>query len=245
MSSAAVGGLAHTNQQSPSARDPAEVAVPPRGQRWLPDCAECLLMQRPAHACPFGKTRGPSPWRLRTCRGRSGVLSLRVRRSWSTTTGQVGRPRERFWRSTMILCTDCGEQNELATVFCTRCGVFLEWEGERVNVPASDAAVSRGAALGPSASPGSGFVPLPAPEPRLPDGVTSRQRRAVRRRSLRLVKWPVIVPTGSRICGGCGMPNQSTRLFCAKCGFSMVDARVVREMPRWRRLLWRARISCQ
>jgi hypothetical protein len=52
----------------------------------------------------------------------------------------------------------------------------------------------------------------------------------------------VIVPTGSRICGSCGMPNQSTRRFCAKCGFSLVDAKVVQKAPWWRRMLGRERV---
>jgi hypothetical protein len=52
----------------------------------------------------------------------------------------------------------------------------------------------------------------------------------------------VNVPTGSLICGSCGMPNQSTRRFCAKCGFSLVDAKIVQKPAWWRRLLGRERV---
>lgn len=51
-----------------------------------------------------------------------------------------------------------------------------------------------------------------------------------------------VVPPGARICGGCGMPNEATRWFCAKCGFSLVGAEVVRPAPWWRRLLGRRRV---
>lgn len=64
----------------------------------------------------------------------------------------------------------------------------------------------------------------------------------MKRRPVRRAKSPVIVPTGSRICGACGMPNESTRRFCAKCGFSLADAKVVRKAAWWRRLFGRERV---
>jgi hypothetical protein len=64
----------------------------------------------------------------------------------------------------------------------------------------------------------------------------------VKRKLSRRSKSPVIVPTGSRICGSCGMPNEGTRRFCAKCGFSLVDAKVIRKTAWWRRFLGRERI---
>lgn len=138
----------------------------------------------------------------------------------------------------MILCNDCGEQNEEGTVFCTRCGVFLEWEGEHVTPVPSTAApqpVVQAAQLSP----------LPALEEpasaEIPEGV-SRQPQVVKRKMARRSKSPVIVPTGSRICGGCGMPNEASRRFCAKCGFSLVDARVIRKAPWWRRVTGRERV---
>lgn len=35
----------------------------------------------------------------------------------------------------MIICTNCGHQNEGGDTFCGSCGTFLEWAGERVAVP--------------------------------------------------------------------------------------------------------------
>ncbi|MFI5733413.1 zinc ribbon domain-containing protein [Kribbella sp. NPDC051587] len=170
----------------------------------------------------------------------------------------------------MILCSDCGEQNEDGAVFCARCGVFLEWEGEKVEaatqvvvrpqeaaqppaeVPVVATAVAQETAVPPTESaPPPRPVPLPAPEQtaRQPEVQQqparqpgSRQPQTVKRKMPRRSKSPVIIPTGSRICGGCGMPNESTRRFCAKCGFSLVDAKVIRKTAWWRRLLGRERV---
>ncbi|MGH9023265.1 MAG: zinc-ribbon domain-containing protein, partial [Acidimicrobiia bacterium] len=32
----------------------------------------------------------------------------------------------------MIICTQCGHENEDEDGFCGSCGEFLEWSGERV-----------------------------------------------------------------------------------------------------------------
>ncbi|MGW5366301.1 NADase-type glycan-binding domain-containing protein [Actinopolymorpha pittospori] len=45
----------------------------------------------------------------------------------------------------MIICAGCGERNADGVVFCAQCGVFLEWEGEKVSDPN---AASRGAGAG-------------------------------------------------------------------------------------------------
>lgn len=184
----------------------------------------------------------------------------------------------------MILCSDCGEQNEDGTVFCARCGVFLEWEGEKVEKPGAvptqvvvqpqeAPAIAQPAAEVPVvAQPAAAAVaaqtaplttvpaqeitgsqrpvPVPAPEQvaRQPEAQQparqpgSRQPQTVKRKMPRRSKSPVIIPTGSRICGGCGMPNEGTRRFCAKCGFSLVDAKVIRKTAWWRRFLGRERV---
>ncbi|GAA3582009.1 hypothetical protein GCM10022235_60500 [Kribbella ginsengisoli] len=158
----------------------------------------------------------------------------------------------------MILCNDCGEQNQEGTVFCARCGVFLEWEGEHVT-PVAAAAKPAALAPPPVENP---LLPLPAPDPAAsrrdrggvseaeprevgasePEAVVSRQPQAVRRKMARRSRSPVIVPTGSRVCGGCGMPNEASRRFCAKCGFSLIDAQVIRKAPWWRRVTGRERV---
>ncbi|TCO50568.1 hypothetical protein EV646_102642 [Kribbella antiqua] len=137
----------------------------------------------------------------------------------------------------MILCNDCGEQNEDNTAFCTRCGVFLEWEGEKVSPAEQATVVVKPPAEAVPAAVSAARPPLPAPEQ-----LEARQPQTVKRRMPRRSKSPVIVPTGSRICGGCGMPNEGTRRFCAKCGFSLADAKVIRKTAWWRRLLGRERI---
>ncbi|HEY0471822.1 MAG TPA: zinc ribbon domain-containing protein [Kribbella sp.] len=158
----------------------------------------------------------------------------------------------------MVLCKDCGEQNEEGSPFCVRCGVFLEWEGERTKTPAG-AAVSEGAQtenadsalpgppgglrVGPdftTADPKEGdLAPLPAPG-EAPDPVSGRP--SVRRGIARPAKSAAAAPAGSQICGGCGMPNQPTRRFCAKCGFSLVDAKLIRKAAWWRRALGREQV---
>ncbi|GAA0600239.1 hypothetical protein HPO96_34575 [Kribbella sandramycini] len=148
----------------------------------------------------------------------------------------------------MILCNDCGEQNEDGVVFCARCGVFLEWEGEKVEKPAVTPVVVPPRAVLQETPATHQPVPVPAPEePQQPQPPQrqqpeSRQPQTVKRKLPRRSKSPVIIPTGSRICGGCGMPNEASRRFCAKCGYSLVDAKVIRKTAWWRRLLGRERI---
>lgn len=170
----------------------------------------------------------------------------------------------------MIICAQCGERNPDRTAFCGRCGAFLEWEGERLADPAAGqagGAVEPGTpatsrdepapvdldateqsdpggernhpeeevavAVGPRESVVGAALPGVARQP----GQMRRRRRPSPRPSL-----PRNVPTGSLICGSCGMPNQSERRFCARCGHPLADARVVRKAPWWRRLLGRERI---
>ncbi|WP_405059075.1 discoidin domain-containing protein [Kribbella sp. NBC_01505] len=130
----------------------------------------------------------------------------------------------------MIVCTRCGEHNEEAgTAFCTRCGVFLEWEGETaVATPTVD-------------QPDSPVVALPKAErPADIQGDARQPQEAKTRRSPR-IRPPVEAPTGSQICGGCGMPNQPDRHFCAGCGYSLAEATVVTRPAWWRRMLGRER----
>jgi hypothetical protein len=157
----------------------------------------------------------------------------------------------------MVLCSDCGEQNEEGSPFCVRCGVFLEWEGERTKTPAGaavsgeaqdenadsallgSAGVLRGGPDFVAAAPqDGGLAPLPAPG-QGPDPVTGQR---VRRGIARPATSTAAAPAGSQICGSCGMPNQPTRRFCAKCGFSLVDAKVIRKAAWWRRAFGRERV---
>ena len=64
----------------------------------------------------------------------------------------------------MMVCTQCGFQNETEDAFCGSCGAFLEWAGEsvgsQVSTPAGEAAVS-GVELG--SGEGAGEVEQSAP----------------------------------------------------------------------------------
>ena len=115
----------------------------------------------------------------------------------------------------MMPCKDCGAPNDDGRNLCTRCGVSLEPEGAQR------------------------LSPLPAPDPLRPAAaaVAFGEPQPVRRRLSRRASRPVIAAAGSLICSSCGKPNESSRPFCTECGFSLANAKVVREAPRWRRLL--------
>ncbi len=127
----------------------------------------------------------------------------------------------------MIICNSCGEHNEDGTAFCVRCGVFLEWEGERVPDPS----------LPSEEAPAEELQPVPGAP-----AVAARQPEQAKKKRLAPRKPPANVPTGSLICGSCAMPNESSRRFCARCGNSLAEARVVRKTAWWRRLFGRERV---
>lgn len=129
----------------------------------------------------------------------------------------------------MIVCKSCGEHNEDGTAFCVRCGVFLEWEGERIPDPSEPS---------PPDEPEEVPVPVAAGAP----DVAARQPEQTKKKRLAPRKPPSNVPTGSLICGSCAMPNESSRRFCARCGNSLAEARVVRKAAWWRRLFGRERV---
>lgn len=65
---------------------------------------------------------------------------------------------------------------------------------------------------------------------RQPGQARARPRSPAPRRVERL-------PSGTRICGGCGAGNSPSRRFCERCGHSLADAAVVVRPPWWRRLI--------
>lgn len=141
----------------------------------------------------------------------------------------------------MIVCTGCGERQDDGVVFCGRCGAYLEWEGERVAVPGTATrAVPEPAPAGAAAAqpPEAGSEPPPddIQDPAAP--VVTRQPEEVRQRpegpAPRRIEQ---LPTGSLICGSCGVGNAPDRRFCLRCGHSLEWAKAVERPPWWRRML--------
>lgn len=164
----------------------------------------------------------------------------------------------------MIVCGNCGSRQDEGTAFCGTCGVFLEWEGERVEPtapteqpgsPTPPAVTPTGECTEAPAAPAAAAVPetssstggtagtTTAPAPRRPgDSPSARQPDEIRRRRPVSRQVEADLPTGALICGDCGTPNESTRRFCGRCGHSLAEAQVVRRAPWWRRLLGRERV---
>jgi len=141
----------------------------------------------------------------------------------------------------MTPCKDCGEPNDDGSISCTRCTVSLFPEGvdqDEDAHPLSPEALSQ-QALSPQLLGPQLLSPLPAPDPPRAAAATVAfgQPQPVRRRLWRRASRQVIAAAGSKICSCCGKPDESSRPFCTECGFSLANAKVVREPDRWRRLL--------
>ena len=54
----------------------------------------------------------------------------------------------------MIVCGNCGHQNDATDAFCGNCGQFLEWVGQKVEEPAPPAAETPVEEVPPEAAPG-------------------------------------------------------------------------------------------
>jgi hypothetical protein len=62
----------------------------------------------------------------------------------------------------MMVCTQCGFQNETEDAFCGSCGAFLEWAGEPAGSEESAPAGEAGTGAGAGAAPSEGTAPAPA-----------------------------------------------------------------------------------
>lgn len=141
-----------------------------------------------------------------------------------------------------IICKRCGTHATTGESFCGGCGAFLEWEGERIEVPAASSAPSQG---GPSA-----VEPAPVEEPAPVDKPASDPQPAAvqpappverfRPGPSKAAPSPAANPDDI-FCGQCGEPNAKERRFCRKCGASLAaPPATARRVPWWKRLFRRS-----
>ena len=130
-----------------------------------------------------------------------------------------------------IICKRCGVHASIDEDFCGGCGAFLEWEGERVEVPDGPAPISSpppsDQTSAPRPPPPSGPVavqpapPIERPKPPPPRPQTQRAE------------------PGDIFCGQCGQPNNPGRRFCRKCGSVLAEQVAVARLPWWKRIFHR------
>lgn len=136
-----------------------------------------------------------------------------------------------------VICSRCGHANEADQTFCSSCGAFLEWSGERVEGEASSAAAPGDAppAAEPIVRAGVPAEPAVPAEPRPsqaeapplvtpvrpgpaarsvppPPDATSRSPVAAAAPAAPTAPVPTIA------CPSCGRPNPLERTFCHSCG---------------------------
>jgi len=129
----------------------------------------------------------------------------------------------------VIVCNHCGARNQDDDAFCTSCGSFLEWAGERIGDPV--AAEARAARSSPPVArhrqPGRAGPPTavrPRPPVRPPDE-------------------PAPVRPGDVECPECHEGNAPTRVFCGRCGTRLEEPPTVEviRIPWWKRPFVRRR----
>jgi zinc-ribbon domain len=125
----------------------------------------------------------------------------------------------------LIVCKACGNQDDSDETFCTACGAFLEWGGERVATPEPPAPPPPPAAttadVAPAAAPAVPPQAPQAPRPVAPqEGVGARPPEAGARRRAPSVATPAptAAPPGATACPSCGTGVEPGRRFCQKCG---------------------------
>jgi hypothetical protein len=65
----------------------------------------------------------------------------------------------------MMVCTQCGFQNETEDAFCGSCGAFLEWSGEKVETDAPAPVAAASPTVEAPAPPAEPPTPEVDPEP--------------------------------------------------------------------------------
>jgi hypothetical protein len=140
----------------------------------------------------------------------------------------------------VIVCGDCGRENDERALFCENpaCGALLEWSGKPVDPDATKTeAPTEVMAQGGADAPA---VPTPSPPSDEPRGPTARKPA------------PEFVPPPPRprqevppagigylVCPRCGTGNLPHLNFCRRCGLTLASAPVV--MPTWWQRILRRR----
>jgi ribosomal protein L40E len=138
----------------------------------------------------------------------------------------------------MIVCTNCGHENDDDAQFCEVCQEYLEWKDERAAKQRdAKAAPEQVAALSGSAGGVAASARAPEPEPR-----TAAQPTPIR-------PGPEYEPPGTPkappppepqpgelICDRCGTGNRAEANFCRRCGNDLTGAAVMQRLPWWRRI---------
>lgn len=122
----------------------------------------------------------------------------------------------------MIVCKQCGHENEDDRQFCDSCRAFLEWEGERTG--SRDPGGSEpGTAMPPGSSGTRPSSPPTTPAGGQKTGETPHGPAAVLPGEEREAPPPRRgagddLGGGNLVCSSCGQGNESTRSFCRRCG---------------------------
>jgi hypothetical protein len=157
----------------------------------------------------------------------------------------------------MIVCGQCGVNNESASQFCVSCGAFLEWEGTAASQEPAAAAPSAAASASASASaptptptpaaastlaaPAPAAVSVPAaasasptaPAP-APDVVQPGEAR--RQHRVRVPDEPRQLLPGELPCPQCGAGNDPSPRFGRACGLGLEQVAAPVHRSWWRRL---------
>lgn len=156
-----------------------------------------------------------------------------------------------------VVCSKCGRENEAAQTFCSSCGAFLEWSGEKAADDADGTPAEAGAgtvASGPASA--SGGVPGATAGPDLAGPARSRSsqqtplpvapvRPGPSSRStppaagdggpdVAPVAGAGVVAGPTIACPACGRANPVARNFCHSCG-TLLRPRPREPMARRRR----------
>lgn len=124
----------------------------------------------------------------------------------------------------MIVCRQCGHENEDQSDFCHSCRAYLEWDGERTAGQEGGTKESEPVRAQSGGQPGRVSSPTPpvvekgGDTPQAPAAVPPGEERKAPppRRTAR-----GDAPEGGLVCSSCGHGNEPSRTFCRRCGHQL------------------------